>query len=246
MLPLDLFASRQFSAANVVTFVVYAALGAALFLLVLNLQQVLDYSPLAAGAALFPLTVLMLLLSARAGRLATRIGPRLPMTLGPVLAGGGLALLTRAVPGTGYVDGVLPGVIVFGLGLSLTVAPLTATVLAAADERHAGIASGVNNAVARVAGLVAVAALPPLAGLTGAAYTDPDVFSAGYRRGLWMAAGLCAAGGLLAFATIRKPIAPVPTEAAAPELEPCRFCGVEGPPMAPGAQRETEPEGQPA
>ena len=134
MLPLAIFRSRQFTAANLVTFAVYAALSGSLFLLPIELQEVVGFSPLKAGTALVPLTVVMLLLSARAGRLAQRIGPRLPMTIGPIVAGCGLALLTRVGAGSSYVGAVFPAVTVFALGLALTVAPLTTTVLAAASE----------------------------------------------------------------------------------------------------------------
>ena len=161
MLPLSIFDSRQFTSANLVTFVVYAALGGVFFLLVVFLQVALGYTPIAAGAASLPVTALMLVLSPRAGALAQRIGPRLPLTLGPILIAVGMLLMRRIDPGDSYLGAVLPAVVVFGLGLSLVVAPVTATVLAAADERHAGVASGVNNAVARTAGLVAVAALAP-------------------------------------------------------------------------------------
>ena len=152
MMPLDIFKSRQFSAANLVTFVVYAALGGVFFLLVAFLQISLGYSAIEAGAATLPMTVLMLLFSARSGALAQRIGPRIPLTLGPLVIAVGLLLMTQIDPGDSYVTGVLPALIVFGIGLTLVVAPVTATVLAAADSRHSGIASGINNAVARVAG----------------------------------------------------------------------------------------------
>ncbi|HEX2185669.1 MAG TPA: DHA2 family efflux MFS transporter permease subunit, partial [Chloroflexota bacterium] len=181
MLPLEIFASRRFTSANAVTFAVYAALGGAFFLLVVHLQQVLGYSALEAGVATLPITVLMLALSSRAGRLAQRVGPRWPMTAGPLLVAAGLALMTRMDVGSGYLLDVLPAVVVFGLGLALTVAPLTATVLAAADARHAGVASGVNNAVARVAGLLAVAALPAVAGLSEADYRQPAMFAQAFR-----------------------------------------------------------------
>jgi EmrB/QacA subfamily drug resistance transporter len=151
LVPLQLFASRQFSAANAVTFVVYGALGGALFLLPLQLQGTAGYSPLQSGAALVPMTFVMLLLSARAGRLAQRIGPRLPMTVGPLVAGCGLALLGTIGASAPYVTAVLPGVLLFALGLSLTVAPLTSTVLQAGGEEHAGVSSAINNAVARTA-----------------------------------------------------------------------------------------------
>ncbi len=244
MLPLDLFRSRQFTAANLVTFVVYGALGGALFLLPIQLQRVLGYSPLASGVALIPVTVLMLLLSARAGRLAQRIGPRLPMTIGPIVAGIGLALLVQVEPGASYVAGALPGVLVFSLGLSLTVAPLTSTVLAAASADHAGVASAVNNSVARVAGLFAVAVLPVAAGISGAGALDPHQFNRGFRVAMLLAGALCAAGGLLAFATIRGVRRPgetaAPAEPRPEEHEPCMSCPVSIPPprrVAAGADR---------
>ena len=143
--------------ANLVTFAVYAALGGVLFLLAVNLQEVLGYSALAAGAAMLPITVIMLLLSSRAGALSHRIGPKLPMTLGPLIIAAGLVLMRRIDAGSSYATVVLPAVVVFALGLALTVAPLTTTVLGAVGSGHAGVASGVNNAVARVAGLLAVA-----------------------------------------------------------------------------------------
>ncbi len=236
MLPLDIFASRQFTAANMVTFVIYAALGGALFLLAVDLQQALRFSPVAAGAALFPVTVIMLALSARAGQLAQRIGPRLPMTLGPLLVTGGLLLMRRISPGGHYVDQVLPAVVVFGLGLALTVAPLTATVLAAADERHAGVASGINNAVARAASLFAVALLPVLAGLTGASYRHPSAFSQGFHTALLYAAGGTFLGAVMAFLGIRNP-APVGRQEAGQSASPspppavCSACAVDGPPL---------------
>jgi EmrB/QacA subfamily drug resistance transporter len=205
MLPLDIFTSRQFTAANVVTFVVYGALGGSLFLMPIQLQRVVGYSPLASGVALVPITVVLLLLSARAGRLAARIGPRLPMTLGPLLVAAGFALFTRIGPGAGYLVDILPASLVYGFGLTLTVAPLTATVLAAAPAEHAGIASAVNNDVARTAGLLAVAVLPVAAGISGAGALEPDRFADGFRTAMAIAAVLCAAGGVLSWLTIRNP-----------------------------------------
>jgi EmrB/QacA subfamily drug resistance transporter len=237
MLPLDIFASRQFTVANIATFVVYAALGGVLFLLVVALQVVAGFTPLASGTALLPLTVLMLLLSARAGALAQRIGPRLPMALGPLVCAGGMLLFLRIGPGASYVVDVLPGVIVFGLGLSLTVAPLTTTVLAAADERHAGVASGVNNAVARAAGLLAVAVLPALIGLTGDAYRDPAAFDAAFGRASLIGAALLAVGGLVSALWISNDV----VARAAAEEEPdhthrdpdeCVHCALDAPPLA--------------
>lgn len=204
MLPFEIFQSRQFTAANVVTFAVYAALGLFSFLLVVNLQQVLGYSPIQAGLAIVPVTAIMLALSARSGQLADRIGPRVQMTVGPLVISIGFLLLSRVQHGTTYPSGVLPGLIVFGLGLASTVAPLTATVLGAAATRYAGIASGVNNAVARAASLLAVAVVPGFAGLTGNAYRDAAVFTAGFHRSMLAGASLTAVGGLLAWILIRK------------------------------------------
>jgi EmrB/QacA subfamily drug resistance transporter len=233
MLPLDVFASRQFTAANIVTFVVYGALGGSLFLMPIQLQRVVGYSPLASGVALIPITVVMLLLSARAGRLAARIGPRLPMTLGPLLVAVGFVLFTGIGAGASYLVDILPASLVYGLGLTLTVAPLTATVLAAAPGEHAGVASAVNNAVARTAGLLAVAVLPVAAGISGADALQPERFAAGFRTAMAIAAFLCAAGGLLSWLTIRNPEpqpaeaegAPVPAGAPAPEPVPAGRTG---------------------
>ncbi|MGI8633070.1 MAG: MFS transporter [Solirubrobacterales bacterium] len=202
MMPLSAFANRQFSAANALTFVVYGALGGVFFLFVVFLQVVLDYSALQAGAASLPITVIMLLLSERAGELAERIGPRWPLTVGPLLIAGGMVLLGQIDPGASYATGVLPGLVVFGLGLAATVAPVTSTALAAADQRHTGVASGINNAVARTAGLIAVAVLPWIAGLSGQAYDDPDALGRGFEIAMWSTAGLAAAGALLAAVTI--------------------------------------------
>jgi hypothetical protein len=200
MVPFDIFRSRQFVGVNLTTLAVYAALGGALFLLALQLQQSLGYSALEAGAALLPITVIMLLLSARMGAVSERIGARLPMTVGPIVAGGGLALMARIDPGVGYAATVLPAVLVFGLGLSLTVAPLTSTVLGSVPDSEAGVASGTNNAVARVAGLLAVATLPAAAGIGQQAGS----LRAGFDRSMLIAAVLCAAGGLVSAVTIRK------------------------------------------
>jgi EmrB/QacA subfamily drug resistance transporter len=206
MLPLNLFRSRQFSGANAVTFVVYGALSGALFLLPVELQIVVHYSPLASGLALLPVTVVMLAFSARSGQISARIGPRLQMSVGPVVVAAGLALLARATtPGSYWVQ-VFPAVLLFGLGLAITVAPLTATAMGAAPAEHAGVASAVNNTVARAAGLVAVAVLPLLAGLTGAAALAPAELAAGFRTAVFASAATCAAGGLLAVLTIRNPV----------------------------------------
>lgn len=197
MLPLVLFRSRAFTAANLTTLAVYAALNGALFLLTLSLQQALGYSPLQAGAALLPVTALLLLLSPGAGRLSQRWGARLPLTVGPVLVAVGLLLLLRVRLHADYLSSVLPAVAVFGVGLAVTVAPLTDTVLSAVDASYAGIASGVNNAVARLAGLLGVAAVPWAAGLTGLGSTlPPGTLLSGFYRAMELCAGLsvCGAG----------------------------------------------------
>jgi len=233
MLPLDVFRSRAFTAANLVTFAVYAALGGVFFLLVLQLQITAGFEPLAAGTALLPVTLLMLLLSARAGALAERIGPRLPMTAGPVVCACGFLLLARIGPRASYLTDVLPGVLALGLGLSLTVAPLTATALGSVDERHAGIASGVNNAVARAAGLLAVAVLPLVAGLGAGTLTDPAVLAPTYRAAMRVCAGLLLAGAAIAAVGVpgRAAAAARPTEAQARPVR--RYCAIAGTPLYP-------------
>jgi EmrB/QacA subfamily drug resistance transporter len=233
MLPLDIFTSRLFNATNLVTFAVYAALGGVFFWLVLELQVVTGYEPLAAGIALLPVTFVMLLLSARMGALGQRIGPRLPMTVGPLLCAVGVALLTGVGKGTTYVVGVLPAMLVFGLGLSITVAPLTATVLAAASDRHAGLASGVNNAVARVAGLLAVAVLPLIAGLSGENYANAAELEPAYRMAMWVCAGLLLAGAVLSALFVRTPRREADRGASAGDVRAQHrlSCPVDGPPL---------------
>jgi EmrB/QacA subfamily drug resistance transporter len=159
MLPLGLFRRRNFAVGNLETFAMYAGLSATFFFLVLFLQQVAGYTALKAGLALAPTTLVMFVLSRWAGRLAERYGPRWFMAGGPLVGAIGLALMLRLGPHVDYLTDLLPGLLIFSVGLSATVAPLTATVLADADEHNAGIASGVNNAIARVAGLLAVAAI---------------------------------------------------------------------------------------
>jgi len=228
MLSLSLFRNRQFSATNAVTFAIYGALGGALFLLPVELQVVSGYSALESGLALLPVTIIMLALSARSGRLAARIGPRLQMSAGPLVVAVGLALLTRAANHGSYAANVLPAVTVFGLGLAATVAPLTATALESAAAEHAGLASAVNNDVARAAGLLAVAILPFLAGITGSSYLHPHQLASGFKSAVTICAVLCAAGGALAAATIRNPTRP--GAAAAPEERRGQFhCALDGP-----------------
>jgi EmrB/QacA subfamily drug resistance transporter len=253
MVPLGIFTVRQFTAANLVTVTVYAALGGVFFLLVLQLQQVLGYSALEAGAASLPITFVMLALSSRSGALAHRIGPRLQMSAGPLILAAGVLLVARIDAGDSYLTAVLPAVLVMGLGLAATVAPLTATALGALDDRHAGIASGVNTTVARAAQLAAVAALPVLAGITGDAYRDPAVFSDGFRTAMLVTAALAVVGGASGFALVRNPVPATPAVArGVAEAEPVMeerdvmagrgagragdrtedwFCGVEGPPL---------------
>ena len=227
MLPLGLFASRQFSAANAVTFVVYAALGGLLFLVPTVLQVVHGYSPLESGTALLPVTVIMLALSARSGRLAARIGPRLQMSVGPLVIAASLLLFARLGGSGDYLTAVLPAAVVFGFGVAIMVAPLTATALAAAPADHAGIASAVNNDVARAAGLIAVAILPALAGITGESYLHPAELAHGFKTAALMAAVFCAAGGVLAALTIRNP-----SRATSTETTPLEFsCSLEAPPL---------------
>jgi EmrB/QacA subfamily drug resistance transporter len=175
MLPLSLFARRNFTVANAATLLVYAGLSGAIFYLVLFLQETAGYSALEAGLSLTPVTVLTFFLSSRFGALADRIGPRLLMGVGPVIAGAGLLMLVSLDSTARYLTDVLPGLSLFGLGLSMTVAPLTATVLADADQHHAGIASGVNNAVARVAGLLAIAAVGAFVSAQFASTVDTEL-----------------------------------------------------------------------
>jgi EmrB/QacA subfamily drug resistance transporter len=239
LVPPVLFRSVQFTAANVVTFLVYAALGVLFVLLVLHLQVVAGYTPLLAGTALLPVTVLMLLFSARVGALAQRIGPRPLMTAGPLLAAAGVLLMRRIGPDASYLTEVLPGTVLFGAGLTLLVAPLTATVLDSAADRYAGIASGVNNAVARAAGLLAVAVVPVAAGIGGDDYTEPVAFGAGFRTAMLICAGLLVAGAVLSAVFVRRPLG----AEHAPDrihLEECPHCGVTGPQLHPaGAGEET-------
>lgn len=204
LVPLALFSDRVFTALNVCTFAIYGALAAGMFLLVLQLQYVTGYSPLEAGLATLPPTILLLLFSGRAGALGERLGPRLPMTVGPLIASASMLLYLRVDADANLVEVIAPG-IVFGIGLTILVAPLTTSVLASAPPDQTGIASGINNAVARTAALLAVAAIPPLAGIAGADFSSPEVFSPGFRTGMMICAGMLAAAGVFAIAMIQKP-----------------------------------------
>ena len=199
LVPLQIFASRVFSATNLATFFIYGGLGIYGFLVVLQLQVVAGWSPLAAGTAMLPATVLMLLLSSRVGRLAVRTGPRVLMTSGALLAAAAFALATRIGPDARWLTDLAPSAVLLGLGLSAAVAPLTATVLAAAPERLAGAASGVNNAVARTAGLLAVAVVPSLAGLSGASTSDTSALQHGFPTAMLIGAAALLLGAVVSW-----------------------------------------------
>ncbi|MDA2891457.1 MFS transporter [Mycolicibacterium sp. BiH015] len=217
-----LFADRSFGVANVITLLIYGALGAVFLLLVLHLQTVAGFSPVAAGTALLPFTAVMLAFSSRAGALASRIGPRVPMTVGPLITAAGLLLMTRIDADASWVTDVAPAALVFGAGMVLVVAPLTATVLDSAPANMAGSASGVNNAVARAGGLLAVAVLPGVAGISGADYADPVAFSAGFHVAVLISAGLMVLAAALAAIGIRRPAQPAERIA----VENCTNCAI--------------------
>ncbi len=197
MLPLALFERRNFVWGNVATAAIYGALYFGMFVVTLFVQQVAGYSATAAGLALLPVTLLLLALSTTFGTLAGRYGPRLFMTLGPVLGGCGFLLMLTATAQASYLTQILPGVLLFGLGLAVTVAPSTATILGAVRPQDAGIGSAVNNAVSRVAGLVVIA----FAGLI----IGPRLDVEGFHRALVVTAALLVVGGLVSWAGIRNP-----------------------------------------
>ncbi|MFF3245837.1 MFS transporter [Streptomyces sp. NPDC002870] len=235
MMPPSIFHSRQFTAVNLVTVCVYAAFAGFFFLTALQLQVVSGYSALGAGTALLPTTVLMLLMSAKSGELGERIGPRIPLTVGPLLCAGGMLLMLRVGENASYVADVLPALLVMGMGMVTLVAPLTATVLASVETGRAGLASGINNAAARAAGLLAVAALPLLAGMGPEAYRSAEQFGETFRRAMPMCAGVLVVGALIAWSTVRRPAREV--AGVRPE---CRVnCGVVAPPLeqAPAPER---------
>jgi EmrB/QacA subfamily drug resistance transporter len=247
MLPLGIFSSRQFTAINLITFVVYGAMGAVFFLLVLDLQVVAGFTPLQAGISLLPSTAALLLLSSRAGALAQRFGPRWLMTGGLLVAAAGLALLTRIGPHTSYVADVLPAVLLFGIGLSMTVAPLTATVLASADERHAGVASGVNNATARAAGLLAVAGLPAAVGLSGAALHMIPTLNRGFHEAMLICSGLLVLAAAGSAILVDNHVLRSPSGEQVAEPECLTNCAVGAPPLEPGLRvRAALPAAPPA
>jgi predicted MFS family arabinose efflux permease len=199
MLPLRLFSKRNFTFANIETLAVYAALSTLTFFLVLFLQQLAGYSPLKSGLALVPITIVMFLLSPRVGRLSMRYGPRFFMGVGPLVIALGVLPFVRLKPAFNYWTELLPPLLLLSVGLSMVVAPLTSTVLADAGERDAGIASGVNNAVARVAGLLGIATVG--AAIAGA---DNKLDLPGYRMSMWITAALVGAGGIIGLSGIRN------------------------------------------
>jgi EmrB/QacA subfamily drug resistance transporter len=238
MLPLELFRSRQFGSANLLALVTYAALGGVIFLFVAFLQVTLGYTALQAGAATLPITVLLLTLSTPSGAIAQRIGPRIPLTVGAVVTGAGLLLMAQIHPGDRYFPAVLPSLIVFGVGLATLITPITATVLASVDSRHSGIASAVNNALSRLGQMIAVAALPLVAGLSGAAFEEPARMAAGFPVAMTVAAGVSFAAALLAWTTISNDVlrrSGTDAQQVPQELPPSlkRHCPVAGTPLAP-------------
>ena len=210
MLPPAIFAPAQFRAANAVTFVVNGALGGFAFVFIPALEIVAGYSPVVAGSALVPVTVVTLLLSGASGRLAQRIGPRPQLVAGCLLCAVASMLAVRIGSHAGYWTAVFPSAVLFGLGLASLIPPLTASAMNSAPDSLAGLASGVNNAVARVAGLLWIAALPPLTGLTGAAYTDPAQFRSSFGQISWICAAAFACAAVLAATFITGPGRPTP------------------------------------
>jgi MFS family permease len=216
LLPLDLFHSRTFTGANITTLFVYAALSGLFFLLMLQLQNALGWSPLRAGASLLPINLLLLVLSPIAGQLADRGGARWLMSGGAFVAGVGMLLFTRVQPGSTLVGHLVPALAVFGLGLAALVAPLTATVLAAAPAERKGIASAFNNAVARLAGLIATAALPLAAGMGALSALEGTALVEGFAQAMRICAALCFLGAVVAFFTVGQDAAKqVPSRRAA-------------------------------
>ena len=207
MLPLSIFAAPRFAATNAVTFLVYAGLGGVFFWLVLTLQVVAGWSPLSAGLSLLPVTVIMLLFSPQAGMLGDRFGPRLPLTLGPLLGAVGVALLARLGPDAAYFTDVLLPVSLLGAGLTITVTPLTSTALGAVEGDRAGLAGGINNAVARTGGLVVVASLPAVSGLAEGGFADPTALQPAFHTAMLICAALLASAGAVAAVAFAAPTA---------------------------------------
>lgn len=216
LMPLELFRIRQFAGGNVITLFVYTALSTLFFLLVVHLQTTLGYSALQAGAALLPVNVFMLLLSAGAGRVAHRVGPGWLVAGGSVVVAVGMLLLSGLRADGRYVSAVLPGISLFGLGLAALVAPLTDAVLTSAGEERSGVASGVNNSISRLAGLLGTAALPLSVGLGGLSDLSGPGFVSGYARALQVAATLCLVAAVLAPLTLRTAAAGRPISHPSP------------------------------
>ena len=203
LVPAEVASSPAFRATNAITLFAYASLTGMFFLLPTELQIGLGLSPLQAGAALMPITLVMLVVSPRAARISERIGPRLPLAIGLGVAASGMLALSRASPGDGYLTGVLPGVLLFAFGISFCVAPLTVTMMASVARERAGMASAINNAVSRVAGLLAVAALPLAAGIAGSDYRDADRFTHGYAQALLICAASLACAVVITLVAFR-------------------------------------------
>jgi EmrB/QacA subfamily drug resistance transporter len=232
LVPPALFASRDFTVTNLATFALYASIGVAFFLVAYQLQVAAGWSALQAGTALLPATVLMLLLAARSGALAQRIGPRTQLTVGPLVLALGLVLLSRVGTDPSWLRDILPGAVLLGIGLVTFVAPLTATVMGAVDPDHVSVGSGVNNAVARTAGLTALAVVPVAAGLTTAA--GPDEVTDAVRSALLIAAVCAAVAAPIAFVGLAPNR---PTRRSARD----RYCPVDGPPLQPDPRRCVTP-----
>lgn len=235
LIRLDMFGDRVFAATNIVTVFIYAALSIFFFLLVLQLQVVSGWSPLGAGISLLPVTALMLLLSARFGALSQRIGPRSLMTVGSLLAGTAFALALRIGPAASYLTDVLPVAVLMGLGLSCVVAPLTAAVLGAAPAHLAGAASGINNATARSAGLLAIAVVPALAGLSGTGVTDARAFDRGFGVAMMIGVGLLVAAATVSWFGVGRGASAVkrPNEPDRIGVHRISHCAVTGPALHP-------------
>jgi EmrB/QacA subfamily drug resistance transporter len=214
MLPPAIFAPAQFRAANAVTFVVNGALGGFAFVFIPALEIVAGYSPVVAGSALVPVTAVTLLLSGTSGRLAQRIGPRPQIVAGCLVCAVASVLAVRIGPQASYWTAVFPLAVLFGLGLASLLPPLTASAMSSAPDAQAGLASGVNNAVARVAGLLWIAALPPITGLTGAAYTDPARFQSSFAQIAWICAAAFTVAAALAAVFITRLSRPARAEPA--------------------------------
>jgi MFS family permease len=228
LVPPSLFRSREFTVTNLATVLLYSALGVTFFLVVYQLQVAAGWSALRAGTALMPATLLMLAFSSRSGALAQRIGPRFQLTVGPLLAAGGLLLLARVGSDASWTAHVLPGAVVFGLGLVTFVAPLTATVMGSVDPDHVSVASGVNNAIARTASLAALAVIPVVSGLTAA--TGAAEVTHAYRVSLVIAACLAVAAAPLCYLGLAPKVR---TRRSARRV----YCAVDGPPIQPDPQR---------